>query len=297
VVDRRTVFKLALGGLAAALPLRPVLAGDENALFWQIDTAGGGRGILFGYHRVAAADVPHIVDDGARFLKTVERVFIDQSDIKKTVTRPNKDLKPFLPMLPAETAEQVRALLLGMGWPADGIEQLPSAIVLFMLLGEGTQGQDDVPMVGGVLLEHAKKLGRPAGALMEKAETKRLLDMLGPDAASMDAPVRAEAMAALLSTRHEVGPIGTHFVKLYRERRIADMDRLAERLNQHGIRNTPWRNPDAALRFYVDTVAPRILAALDTDTALFFVNAGSLLRDTGLLARLRQQGARIAALA
>ena len=300
MVNRRTVFKLALGSLAAASPLRPAFpafSDDGKGLFWNIDAASGGRGILFGYHRVAAADIPHIVDDGARFLKMVERVFIDQSDVKKTVTRPNKDLKPFLPTLPAEIAEQVRAVLLGAGWPADQVEQLPSAIVTLMLLGEGTQDQDDTPMVGGVLLEHAKKLERPVGVLMETAETERLLELFGPDAASMDAPVSAEAMTALLQVRREAGPIGTHFVKLYRARSVSEIERLAEKLHQHGIRTALWRNPDTALRFYVDTVTPRILAALNTDVALFFVNAGSLLRETGLIARLQQQGARTSVLA
>jgi hypothetical protein len=297
VVDRRTVFKLALGTLAAAAPLRAAFSEDEKGLFWKIDAAGGGRGILFGYHRVAAADVPDVISDGTRFLKVVERVFVDQSDVKQTVTRPNRDLKPFLPTLPAETAREVRAVLIGMGVPTETAEQLPSAIVTFLLLGEGTQGQDNTPMVGGVLAEQARNLGRPVGALMDEAETKRFLEMFGLDAASMDAPVSAEAIAAVLQTRREIGPIGTRFVKFYRERQLLEIERLAERLQQRGVPNVLWRNPDAALRFHVDTVAPRILAALSRDVALFFVNAGALSRAAGLLERLRQQGARIAALA
>src|SRR5215471_12170799 len=46
---------------AAALACRRVAAQEEHALFWRIEVPDGGRGVAFGYTRVAAAVVPEVV--------------------------------------------------------------------------------------------------------------------------------------------------------------------------------------------------------------------------------------------
>jgi hypothetical protein len=106
-----------------------------------------------------------------------------------------------------------------------------------------------------------------------------------------------DTVKALLAIRQEVGPIGAHCVALYRARKIRELHEFSRRLEQQGIPPLIWRNPDAAARMYLDIIAPRILTKLAAGPTLFFVKEGTFLIDHGLLARLREQGAALTALA
>src|SRR5262249_56571551 len=48
---------------AAALACKCVEAQEEHALFWRIEVPDGGRGVAFGFTRVAAAVVPEGLND------------------------------------------------------------------------------------------------------------------------------------------------------------------------------------------------------------------------------------------
>jgi hypothetical protein len=59
---------------AVALACKPANAQDDRALFWRLETPDGGRGVLFGYARVAAAVAPDVTKDGIRFMENAKRV-------------------------------------------------------------------------------------------------------------------------------------------------------------------------------------------------------------------------------
>ena len=303
MLDRRMALRLLLGGLAAA-GTRPALSApdDDVGVFWNIEgpsetvggTAGGVHGILFGYQRIAAAALPEMVNDGVRFLKTVDHAVIDHPNLSKPVKLPDQ-LPPLLPTLRPELAQQVRAILLAAGLPADKIDTLPSMVVLMVLLGEGAPPAEVT--VGGVLFEEAKALGKPVGTLMTEQETQHFLDQMGPDPAAVEAPLTNDTVSFLLQTRREVGPIGAHCVALYRDRKTGELHRFADDLGRQSIAPLLWRDPEAAGRFYIDTLAPRIVPALATGSAFFFINGGTLPSANGVLDRLRKQGARVTSLA
>ena len=60
---------IGLTASVIALACKSTNAQDERALFWRIETADGGRGVVFGYARVAAAAAPDVTKDGARFME------------------------------------------------------------------------------------------------------------------------------------------------------------------------------------------------------------------------------------
>jgi hypothetical protein len=294
MLDRRAALQFGFGGFVAGFLPELARASGDTGVFWDLE-ANGARGVLFGYQRVAAAAVPEILADGERVLKGVNAVYVDHGDIQKTVTVPNKELKPLLAGLQPDLAEQVRTIVLSLGVPQDQVDEAPAVLVLMALIGEGAPAAK--MSVAGTLFERAKAAGKPAPTLMNEAETRQFLDMLGPATDMTGLTLSDNTVRALLVIRREVGPIGAHCVTLYRARKIRDLHEFSRRLEQQGIPPLIWRNPDAAARMYLDIVAPRIMTELAGGPTLFFVNEGTFLIDHGLLARLREQGAALTALA
>jgi hypothetical protein len=294
MLDRRAALQVGFGGLVAGFLPELAHAKDDTGVFWTVE-ANGARGVLFGYQRVAATEAPEILADGERLLKGVNRIYVDHANIQKTVTVPNKELKPLLPSLRPDLAEQVRTIVLSLGVAQDQVDTAPAILMLMALIGEGAPATKVT--VAGTLFEQAKVLGKPASTLMNEAETQQFLEMLGPGTNIAEFMLSDDAVEALLAIRHEAGPIGAHCVALYRARKIGELHQFSRRLEQQGIPPVIWRNPDAAARMYLDIIAPRILTALGGGPTLFFVNEGTFLIDHGLLARLREQGAALTALA
>ena len=80
---------------AAALACKCVEAQEEHALFWRIEVPDGGRGVAFGYTRVAAAVVPEVVKDGVRLMEGAKRVVLDMNNTRF----PAMKIDPNLPSL------------------------------------------------------------------------------------------------------------------------------------------------------------------------------------------------------
>jgi hypothetical protein len=292
--DRRASLQFGFAGLVAGFLPELARANDDTGVFWNVE-ANGARGVLFGYQHVAATAAPEILADGERLLKNVNTVYVDHADIQKTVTVPNKELKPLLPSLQSDLAQQVQAIVLSLGVPQDQVGTAPAFLVLMALIGEGAPPTKVT--LAGTLFEQAKAAGKLASALMNTAETQQFFDILGPGANVTELVLSDDTVKALLAIRQEVGPIGAHCVTLYRARKIRELHEFSRRLEQQGIPPLIWRNPDAAARMYLDIIAPRILTKLAAGPTLFFVKEGTFLIDHGLLARLREQGAALTALA
>jgi len=292
--DRRASLQFGFAGLVAGFLPELARANDDTGVFWNVE-ANGARGVLFGYQHVAATAAPEILADGERLLKNVNTVYVDHADIQKTVTVPNKELKPLLPSLQSDLAQQVQAIVLSLGVPQDQVGTAPAFLVLMALIGEGAPPTKVT--LAGTLFEQAKAAGKLASALMNTAETQQFFDILGPGANVTELMLSDDTVKALLAIRQEVGPIGAHCVALYRARKIRELHEFSRRLEQQGIPPLIWRNPDAAARMYLDIIAPRILTKLAAGPTLFFVKEGTFLIDHGLLARLREQGAALTALA
>jgi hypothetical protein len=292
--DRRASLQFGFAGLVAGFLPELARANDDTGVFWSVE-ANGARGVLFGYQHVAATAAPEILADGERLLKNVNTVYVDHADIQKTVTVPNKELKPLLPSLQSDLAQQVQAIVLSLGVPQDQVGTAPAFLVLMALIGEGAPPTKVT--LAGTLFEQAKAAGKLASALMNTAETQQFFDILGPGANVTELMLSDDTVKALLAIRQEVGPIGAHCVALYRARKIRELHEFSRRLEQQGIPPLIWRNPDAAARMYLDIIAPRILTKLAAGPTLFFVKEGTFLIDHGLLARLREQGAALTALA
>src|SRR5260370_14981659 len=136
MLDRRVALQFGFGGFIAGFLPELARGNDDTGVFWNVE-ANGARGVLFGYQRVAAAAVPEILADGERLLKSVTAVQVDHANIQKSVTVPNKELKPLLPSLRPDLAQQMRTIMLSLGVPQDQIDRAPGALVLMALIGEG----------------------------------------------------------------------------------------------------------------------------------------------------------------
>jgi len=132
---------------------------------------------------------------------------------------------------------------------------------------------------------------------MTEPESRKFLDLLVPDSGVIGMTVSNELVAALLALRREVGPIGAHCVTLYRARKLEELDLFNQRLAQQGISRLLWQNPDATATIYLDIIAPRIVPRLADGPAMFFLDGAAFLIEHGLLARLREQGAVVTAIA
>jgi len=295
MLHRRTALGIGFGGLITSLLPELVRANDDTGVFWTIEGPGGNHGILFGYQHVAAEALPDMLQDGERLLKTVSRVHGDRGDVQKTITAPNNTLKPLLPALKPELAQQLRAIVLAFGVPQDQVDAAPSVLVLTALLGEGAPPPKVT--IAGALFQQARALGKPADVLMTEPESQKFLELMVAESGAIDMAVSNDTIAALLDLRREVGPIGAHCVSLYRARKVRELHLFSRRLTQQGLPPLIWKNPDAAATMYLDLVAPRIVPRLADGAALFFLDGGTFLIEHGLLARLREQGARVSAIA
>src|SRR5262249_12501417 len=148
---------------------RTAQADEDRALFWRVETPDGGRGIAFGYARVAAAMAPDIVADGNRLVEGARRGVLDMGNFEGPAIKNARKVPPKLPRLEPGRADEVRNILLAMQLPQAQLEKLPGFVVATVLYGEGQV--KPVPSVGGTIMEHAKALGRPVTTLLNRAET------------------------------------------------------------------------------------------------------------------------------
>jgi hypothetical protein len=292
MATRRDV--LGMAAAAVAFACEPVVAQDERALFWRVETPDGGRGIMFGYARIAAAVAPDVTKDGMRFVENAKRIVLDMQNTEFPAKMVDASLPPLLPKLDAAVAERLRSLLASLHVPAAQLDSLPGFAIVAFLYGEGQS--NPAPSVGGAIVDRAQALGRPVTAILGPSDVERLRKPV--DIAQINQRVDGATIELLLETRQRVGPIGAYTERLYRERRAEELARFAGTMTGRGIPEPQAFFDGEAAR---QTLLARLPVALRSqhsdDLAFCFLPIGLLSGPTSVLATLRDQGARTTALA
>jgi hypothetical protein len=279
---------------ATALACRRVEAQEERALFWRIESPDGGRGVAFGYARVAAAVVPEVVKDGVRLMQSAKRVALDMNNTRFPAMKVDPNLPPLWPKLDPARAGQVRTILTSMHVPPAQLETLPGFFIATFLYAEGQT--NPVPSVGGVIVDQAKALGRPMTALLEASDVEHLRKPI--DFARIDQSVDAATIEFMLDARQRVGPIGAYCERLYRERIGEELARFAKSMSDHGVPESQTYLDGEAAR---ETLLARLPAALRStqpeDLVFCLLPIGMLSGPKSILPTLRDQGAHTSPLA
>ena len=279
---------------AVALACKSTNAQEERALFWRIETPEGGRGVVFGYARVAAAVAPEVTKDGVRFIENVKRVVLDMANARFPAMKIDPSLPPLLPKLDPARAQQVRSILAPMRIPPAQLENLPGFFIATLLYAEGQT--NPTPSVGGVIADRAKALGRPMMVLLEASDVEHLRKPV--DFARINQSIDGPTIEFLLDARQRVGPIGAHCDRLYRERKGEELARFAKSMREHGVPESPTYFDDEAAR---EMLLARLPAALRSqqpdDSAFCLLPIGMLTGPKSILAALRDRGAHTTSLA
>jgi hypothetical protein len=273
---------------APALAYTPASGYDQRALFWRIETPDGGRGMVFGYARVAAVAAPDITKDGIRFMENAKRLVLDMNNTRFPAMKIDPSLPALLPKLDPARTQQVRSILASMHLPPAQFETLPGFFVASLLYSEGET--KPVPSVGGVIVERAKALGRPMTVLLEASDVEHLLKPV--DFARIDQSVDPATIEFLLDARQRLGPLGAHRERLYRERNGEELQRFGQTMREHGVPESPTYFDGEAAR---EMLLARLPAALRSqqadDTAFCLLPIGMLTGPKSILATLRDRGA------
>jgi hypothetical protein len=195
---------------AVALAYKSANAQDNRALFWRVETPDGGRGVVFGYARVAAVAAPDVTKDGIRFMENAKRVVLDMDNTRFPAMKIDPALPPLLPKLDPARAQQIRSILASTHLPQAQFETLPGFFIATLLYAEGQT--NPVPSVGGVIVERAKAVGGPMTVLLGASDVEHLRKPV--DFARIDQSVDAATIEFLLDARQRVGPNGAHCERL-----------------------------------------------------------------------------------
>ena len=279
---------------AAALACKCAAAQEEHALFWRIEVPDGGRGVVFGYTRVAAAVAPEVAKDGVRLMESAKRVVLDMNNTRLPAMKIDPNLPSLWPKLDPARAGQVRTILTSMHVPPAQLETLPGFFIANFLYAEGQT--NPVPSVGGVIVDRAKALGRPMTVLLEASDVEHLRKPV--DFARLNQSVDGATIEFLLDARQRVGPIGAHCERLYRERKGEELQRFAKSMSDHGV-------PESQTYFEGEAAREMLLARLPTalrstqsdDLAFCLMPIGMLSGAKSILTTLRDQGAHTTPLA
>jgi len=291
-ITRRDFVIMTAG--AATFACRSAEAEADRGLFWRVETPDGGRGIVFGYGRIAAALTPDIVQDGARLAETAKRAVLDMPNVQLPAMKVASTLPPLLPKLDASLAEDVRKILAAMRIPQEQIEKLPGFIIANLLYGDGQTNPN--PTVGGVIMDRAKALGRPVTTLLSTTDVEHLRKPVDFDA--LDKRVDRGTIAFLLDTRRRVGPVGAYCDTLYRQRRGEDLERFTQLLTDHGLPQTQaFLDGEADRAMLLDRLPAMLKPQQADDLALCFLPIGLVTGSKSILARLREQGAQTSTIA
>jgi hypothetical protein len=279
---------------AVALAFKSANAQDDRALFWHVETPDGGRGVVFGYARVAAAVAPDVTKDGVRFMENAKRVVSDMNNTRFPAMKIDPALPPLLPKLDPPRAQQIRSILTAMHVPPAQLETLPGFFIANFLYGEGQT--NPVPSVGGVIVDRAKALGRPMTVLLEASDVEHLRKPV--DFARIDQSVDAATIEFLLDARQRVGPIGAHDERLYRERNGEDLARFAKAMSEHGVpESQTYLDGEAAREMLLARLPAALRSQQSDDSAFCLLPIGMLTGPKSILATLRDRGAHTTSLA
>jgi len=273
---------------AIALACKSTAAQDERALFWRIETPDGGRGVVFGYARVAAAVAPDVTKDGLRFVESAKRVLLDMNNARFPAMKIDPSLPPLLPKLDPARAQQVRSILASMHMSPAQLESLPGFFIASLLYAEGQT--NPAPSVGGVIAERAKALGRPMTVLLEAADVEHLRKPV--DFARIDHSVNAATIEFLLDARQRVGPIGAYSEGLYRERKGEELESFVQTMREHGVpESQTYLDAEAAREMLLARLPAAMRSPQSDDSAFCLLPIGMLTGPKSILATLRDRGA------
>jgi len=285
---------IAITASTVALAYKPANAQDDRALFWRIETPDGGRGVVFGYARVAAVAAPDVTKDGIRFMENAKRVVLDMNNTRFPAMKIDPTLPPLLSKLDPARAQQVRSILASMHLPPAQFETLPGFFIASLLYSEGQT--NPAPSVGGVIVDRAKAVGRPMTVLLEASDVEHLRKPV--DFARLDQSVDAAAIEFLLDARQRVGPIGAHRERLYRERNGEELQRFAQTMREHGVPESPtYFDGDAAREMLLARLPAALRSQQSDDTAFCLLPIGMLSGPKSILTTLRNRGAHTTSLA
>ena len=272
---------------AVALACKRLEAQEERALFWRIESPDGGRGIVFGYARVAAAVTPEVAKDGIRLMESAKRVVLDMNNTRFPAMKVDENLPPLLPKLDPVRAEQVRNILTSMHVPPAQLETFPGFFIANFLYAEGQT--KPVPSVGGVIMDRAKALGRPMTVLLDASDVEHLRKPI--DFARINERVDAATIEFLLEARQRVGPIGVYCERLYRERRGEELKRFAKSMSDHGVpESQTYFDGEAAREMLLARFPTALRSTQPDDLAFCLLPIGTLSDPKSILTTLRDQG-------
>lgn len=285
---------LGITASAVVLACKRTEAQEERALFWRIESPDGGRGVVFGYARVAAAVVPEVAKDGLRLMEGAKRVVLDMNNTPFPAMKVDPNLPPLLPKLDPARAGQVRSILASLHAPPAQLENLPGFFIATFLYAEGQT--NPVPSVGGVIVDRAKALGRPTTVLLEASDVEHLRKPV--DFARINQNVDGTTIEFLLEARRRVGPIGAYCERLYRERRGEELERFAKSMSEHGVPESQTYFDGEAAREMMSARLPTALRSTQSDDLVFcLLPIGMLSGPKSILTALRDQGAHTSPLA
>ena len=280
--------------LACKCAAAQVAAEEEHALFWRIEVPDGGRGVMFGYTRVAAAVVPEVTKDGLRLMESAKRVVLDINNTQLPAMKIDPNLPSLWPKLNPARAGQVRAILTSMHVPPAQLENLPGFFIASLLYAEGQT--NPVPSVGGVIVDRAKALGRPMTVLLEASDVEHLRKPV--DFARINQSVDGATIEFLLDARQRVGPIGAYCERLYRERKGEELQRFAKSMSDHGVpESQTYLDGEAAREMLLARLLTALRGAQSDDLVFFLLPIGMLSGPKSVLTALRDQGAHTTPLA
>jgi hypothetical protein len=279
---------------AAALACQRVEAQEDHALFWRIESPEGGRGVVFGYTRVAAAVVPDVATDGLRLMQSAKRVVLDMNNTRLPAMKIDPNLPSLWSKLDPARAGQVRAILISMHVPPAQLENLPGFFIASLLYAEGQT--NPVPSVGSVIVDQAKALGRPMTVLLEASDIEHLRKPV--DFARINQSVDGATIEFLLDARQRVGPIGAYCERLYRERKGEELQRLAKSMSDHGVpESQTYLDGEAAREMLLARLPAALRSKQPDDLAFCLLPIGMLSGPKSILITLRDQGAHTTPLA
>jgi hypothetical protein len=198
-----------------------------------------------------------------------------------------KDVFPIWKVLGKPVAEELRAVMLLSRSSQIGplAEKLNGIEVCLLLMSEGQiNSTASVPSPGGLMVDHARDLGRPTTALMQDAEVRKFWNP--PDAVAVTRTIDESTIGYLLELRRAVGPIGAYQDRLYRERRGEEIVQFGEALASHRLLNIFGFVEVPGVRQVLLDRLVQLLAEKDAPTSFVFLPIDSLAGEDGTLTKL-----------
>jgi hypothetical protein len=262
-------------------------AGEQNALFWQVTPPGRKGAVLFGYVRIAPAEVPDVVKDGEALVDASERMVIDMPQNVRfgTVGAARQQMKPLVQIVSPATADRLRKFISTTPAAALG-EQISGLEATTLLMVEGQHNA--AVTVGGTIFEHARSAGKPIDELLSDAEIRSAWQQ--PDLVALNGKIGEETVAYMFDLRDKVGPIGGYLEQLYRQRKADEIEHVTADMTRHGLVSPSQFLQTDKLRELMFERTMDLLTRQADETRFMTFPVGMLTGSSGLLAAFAAKG-------